>query len=139
LIVIDSSALIAVLRREVEADRFLQVIASTIGCVVSSVSLLETSLVLAGRDGDATAWSDLDALITRAGIDVVAQDQEQAIAAREAFLRFGKGRSPARLNLGDCATYALAKVRGARILCKGDDFTRTDAALVTSEAASPET
>ena len=125
LIVIDSSALVAILRREAEADRFLQAIAAADGRLLSSVSLLD-SMVLAGRTGDATAWADLDALLNRAGVQVVAQDAELAEAARQAFLRHGKGRRPAALNMGDCASYALAKTRGVPLLFKGADFPRTD-------------
>lgn len=126
MIVIDSSALIAILRREPEADGFLRTIAQAEGCLLSSVSLLETSMVLAGRTGDATLWVELDALIARAGMEVVPQDLAQVAAAREAFLRYGKGRSPASLNLGDCAAYALAKSLGLPLLFKGTDFSKTD-------------
>ena len=126
MIAVDSSALIAILRREPEADSFLQVIATADGCLLSSVSLLETSLVLAGRTGDAASWSELDALIARASMQVVAQDAGLAEAARDAFLRYGKGRHPAALNLGDCASYALAKTHGLPLLFKGTDFPRTD-------------
>ncbi len=124
--VVDSSALIAILRREPEADSFLQVVAGAGHCLLSSVSLLETSMVLAGRTGDATAWTELDALIARAAMQVVAQDAELAEEARGAFLRYGKGRHPAGLNLGDCASYALAKARNLPLLFKGNDFPRTD-------------
>ena len=126
MIVVDSSALIAILRREPEADSFLQAVVSADQCFLSSVSLLETSMVLAGRSGDATLWRDLDTLIMRAGMQIVAQDAELAKAAREAFLRYGKGRHPAALNLGDCASYALAKMRDLPLLFKGEDFSRTD-------------
>ena len=126
MIAVDSSALIAILRREPEADSFLQVIATADGCLLSSVSLLETSMVLAGRTGDAASWSELDALIARAAMQVVAQDAGLAEAAREAFLRYGKGRHPAALNLGDCASYALAKTHRLPLLFKGSDFARTD-------------
>ena len=126
MIVVDSSALIAILRREPEADSFLHAIVSADQCFLSSVSLLETSMVLAGRAGDATSWRDLDALIMRAGMQVVAQDVGLAEAAREAFLRYGKGRHPAALNLGDCASYALAKKRDLALLFKGKDFSKTD-------------
>ena len=128
MIVVDSSALIAILRREPEADGFLQVIADADGCLLSAVSLLEVSMVLAGRTGSAACWTELDALIARAGIDVVAQDRDLADEARRAFLRYGKGRDPAGLNLGDCAAYALAKLRGLKLLFKGDDFSATDLA-----------
>ena len=126
MIVVDSSALITTLRREPEADRFLRVIAAADHCLLSTVSLLETSMVLAGRTGDSTAWAGLDALIAHAGMEVVAQDAEQARLARKAFLGFGKGRHPAALNLGDCATYALARSRALPLLFKGEDFTRTN-------------
>ena len=126
MIVVDSSALVAILRREPEADSFLQVIATAEGCLLSSVSLLETSMVLAGRTGDAKAWAELDTLVVRSGMQLVAQDAELVEEARAAFLRYGKGRHPAALNLGDCASYALAKVRGLPLLFKGNDFPRTD-------------
>ena len=126
MIVVDSSALIAILRREPEADSFLQVIAATEGCLLSSVNLLETSMVLAGRTGDAMTWAELDMLIAQAAMQVVPQDAELAEEARGAFLRYGKGRHPAGLNLGDCAAYALAKARGFPLLFKGNDFPKTD-------------
>ncbi len=128
MIAVDSSALIAILRREPEADSFLHIIAASDGCLLSSVSLLETSMVLAGRGGDATSWAELAALVARAGMQIVAQDGAQAEAARAAFLRYGKGRHPAGLNLGDCASYALAKLRNLPLLSKGADFPRTDLA-----------
>ncbi len=126
MIVVDSSALVAILRLEPEARRFLTVIAATDQCLVSSVSLMETSMVLAGRTGDMTAWMELDALIGRAGMHIVPHDDRLARVARVAFLRFGKGRHEAALNLGDCATYALAYTRSLPVLFKGDDFSRTD-------------
>ena len=126
MIVVDSSALIAILRRETEADDFLGIIAAAQDCLLSSVTLLETSMVLAGRTGDATSWAELDALIARAGMQVVAHDATLAAAARTASLRYGKGRHPAGLNFGDCASYALARNRSLPLLFKGDDFSRTD-------------
>ena len=128
MIVVDSSALIAILRREPEADLFLKVIAEADRCVLSSTSLLETSMVLAARYGDAASWAELDALITRARMQVVAQDATLAESAREAFLRYGKGRHPAALNLGNCASYAVAKIRDLPLLFKGNDFPKTDLA-----------
>jgi ribonuclease VapC len=126
VIVADSSALIAILRREPEADDFLHVIAEAELCLLSAVSLLEISMVLAGRAGNKDCWIELDALIARAGMEVVAQDATLAETARDAFLQYGKGRHPAALNLGDCASYALAKTRGVPLLFKGEDFTKTD-------------
>jgi ribonuclease VapC len=126
VIVVDSSALIAILRREPEADNFLHIMAEADGCMLSSVTWLEISMVLAGRTGDAESWTELDALISRARIEIVAQDTELAEAARTAFLNYGRGRHPAALNLGDCASYALAKQRSLPLLFKGNDFARTD-------------
>ncbi len=126
MIVVDSSALVAILRREAEADGFLRIIADADGCLLSSVSLLETSMVMAGRLGDAGSWSELDALVARGGMEVVAHDAELAETARNAFLRYGKGRHPAALNLGDCASYALANLRRLPLLFKGNDFAKTD-------------
>jgi ribonuclease VapC len=131
MIVVDSSALVAILRREPEADCFLQIIATANGCLLSSVSLLETSMVLAGRTGDAASWAELDALIARAAIQVVAQDAGLTEEAREAFLLYGKGRHPAALNLGDCASYAVAKTRNLPLLFKGNDFPKTDLIVAT--------
>ncbi len=126
MIAVDSSALIAILRREPEADVFLRIVLDAGRCVLSSVSLLETSMALAGRNGDEASWIELDALISLTGMQVVAQDAMLAGVARAAFLRFGKGRHPAALNLGDCAAYALAKSRDLPLLFKGHDFARTD-------------
>ncbi len=129
MIVVDSSALVAILRREPEADSFLQIMIDAQGCLLSAVSLLETSMVLAGRAGSASSWTELTALISLADIEVVAHDLVLAATARDAFLRYGKDRHRAGLNLGDCASYALAKVRGLPLLCKGDDFPATDVML----------
>ncbi len=126
MIAVDSSALVAILRREEEAERFLRILAAEDRCLVSTMSFLETSIVLAGRKGSAASWAELDAMIRSASMDLVDQDPAQAAEARTAFLRFGKGRHPAGLNFGDCASYALAKTRGLRLLFKGDDFGRTD-------------
>jgi ribonuclease VapC len=131
VIVVDGSALIAILRREPEADRFLRVIAAADRCLLSAVSFLETSMVLAGHSGSASAWIELDTLVAQAGIDVVPQDAALTEAARAAFLRYGKGRHSASLNLGDCAVYALASSRNLALLFKGNDFAQTDVAVAT--------
>jgi ribonuclease VapC len=131
VIAIDTSALIAILRGEPEADALLRTIVAAERCHISALSLLEASMVLAGRTGDATAWTELDQLVEAAGITIVAHDAAQSAAARSAFLRFGKGRHPAALNLGDCASYALAKERGLPLLFKGEDFSKTDIGVAT--------
>ena len=113
---------------------FLRIIAQARGCLLSSVSHLETSMVLAGRFVNQTAWRGLDELLQKAAFQIVPHDIELAEAAREAFLSFGKGRHPAALNLGDCASYALAKTRGAPLLFKGRDFSATD--LISAASAT---
>ena len=126
MIVVDSSAIIAILRLEPESDVFLKAIVAADAVEMSAVSALEASMVLAGARGGVSAWAPFDELMERAAIVVVPFDHQQHALARDAFLRFGKGRHPAGLNLGDCASHALATLRGARILFKGDDFTKTD-------------
>jgi ribonuclease VapC len=128
VIAVDSSALIAILRGEAEAGPFLHVILDASGCLLSSVILLETSIVLAGPKGGEAYWSPLDRLIRSARMEVVAHDSDLALLARQAFLRYGKGRHPAALTICDCASYALAKLRGVPLLYKGGDFSKTDLA-----------
>jgi len=131
-IVVDTSAIIAILRDEPEKDHFVDAILTANPRFMSAVSLQEAGMVVAGRHGEAAAWEPLDALVTRLDLEIVAHDAALAKIAREAFLRFGRGRHPARLNFGDCAAYALARANGLALLFKGDDFTRTDVAAVIS-------
>jgi ribonuclease VapC len=130
-IVVDTSALIAILRDEVEKDRFVDAIVAATPWLMSAVSLQEAAMVIAGRAGDETAWEPVDALLDRLDVEIVAHDEALAGIAREAFLRFGKGRHPARLNFGDCASYALAKANNMPLLFKGADFPRTDIVAAT--------
>jgi ribonuclease VapC len=92
---------------------------------MSVATLVEISIVIESRYG-AEGLRDLDQLIERGGIELVAVDLEQAKLARGAFSRFGKGRHAAGLNYGDCFAYALAKMLGEPLLFKGEDFSRTD-------------
>ncbi|GBR38157.1 MULTISPECIES: type II toxin-antitoxin system VapC family toxin [Acetobacteraceae] len=131
MIVLDTSVLVAILRGEPDADDFLARIVDTDRCLLSSVSLLETSMVLAGRSASPDAWTGLDQLIEAAGVEIVPFSAEQAALAREAFICFGKGRHPAGLNFGDCASYALAKAHNLPLLFKGNDFPQTDIATLT--------
>jgi ribonuclease VapC len=124
--VVDTSAFVAIMRHEPEEEAFARLIAKTNSCLLSAVSLHETCLVLAGRRRDEDDWRVLDAFVESASFEVVPFDVQLAHLARDAFLRFGKGRHPAALNLADCASYALAKQRGAPLLYKGNDFARTD-------------
>jgi ribonuclease VapC len=93
--------------------------------LVSAVSILEAAIVLA-KSGGGTSWPELDALIEKFGIETRPHDAILREIARQAFLRFGKGRHPAKLNFGDCAAYALARSEGVALLFKGNDFSQTD-------------
>ncbi len=126
VIAADTSALISILLNEPEAADVQAMPAATTVTCMSAVSLQEASMVLAGRLGDKDPWRELEELIAKARIEIVPHDADLARIARDAFLRFGKGRHPARLNCGDCASYALASHRRIPLLFKGDDFARTD-------------
>ena len=123
--VIDTSALIAILGDEPEALRFEAAIVSDPVRLVSAGTLVETSIVIEARYGEA-GGRELDLLLHKAQIEVVPFDQEQAEMARDAYRRYGKGRHAAALNYGDCFAYALCAVRGEPLLFKGDDFGQTD-------------
>jgi len=123
--VIDTSAIIAVLLLEANAASIAQAIESASPRLLSAASLLEASIVVESRKGE-TGGRELDLLLYRAAIEVVAVDQDQAEIARLAWRRFGKGRHPAGLNFGDCFAYALAKSRRLPLLFQGDDFVQTD-------------
>jgi ribonuclease VapC len=123
--VIDTSALVAVLLQESDADRVAQAIDAGSPRLLSAASLLEASIVIESRKG-AAGGRELDLLMYRAGIEVVAVDQNQAETARAAWRQFGKGRHPAGLNYGDCFAYALARSRRLPLLFRGNDFSQTD-------------
>lgn len=123
--IVDSSAFIAVLRNEPGCEKYLAVLADAAPLATSAATLLETAMVAEGKGGD-RAGLDLDALIRRLGVEIIPFTAEQAELAREGFRRFGKGRHPAGLNLGDCFAYALARARNEPLLFKGEDFARTD-------------
>ena len=123
--VLDSSAIIAILELESEAAAFANLIESDAVRLVSAVTVLESGILAEARKGEEGARA-LDAFLQQAELTVVAFDAEQASIARTAFRRFGKGRHAAGLNFGDCAAYALARSSGEPLLYKGDDFARTD-------------
>ncbi len=123
--VIDTSALAAVLFDELERDEVIGKIAAAPRRLISSATLLEASIVIESRRGDA-AGRELDLLLHRAKVQTVAVDEAQVELARAAWRRFGKGRHPAGLNFGDLFAYALARADGDALLFKGDDFTKTD-------------
>lgn len=125
--VIETSALLAILLAESEAKAFVAAIENDSTRLLSAVSLLEAAIVLETRKGPA-GGRELDLFIHRARIDVVPFDNVQAEIARAAYRRYGKSRHPAQLNFGDCCSYALSAGSGEPLLFKGQDFARTDAA-----------
>jgi ribonuclease VapC len=128
VIVVDSSALVAIVFSEPDAEVFAAKLDASSHNSMSASTLLESSIVVARAQGN-EALADLDALVKLYEIEIMPFDEAQASIAREAFLRFGKGRHKAGLNFGDCMSYALAKSRNANLLCKGADFAATDAVL----------
>lgn len=127
--VIDSSALIAIFFNEPERRLFDELIEAGPTKLISAAIFLETAMVLERRAGQAP---QLDRFIREAPLEILSVTPEQATLAREAFRRYGKGRHPARLNFGDCFTYALYKSSGEPLLQKGEDFKKTDLRLVVS-------
>jgi ribonuclease VapC len=123
--VLDSSALLAVLLDEREGPRFIELLADAEDPLISAATLVEASIVMQAETGE-PGVDDLDDLLAAAGVRFVAVDRAQAQIAREAYTRVGKGRSPAGLNFGDCFSYALAQVTGRPLLFNGDDFGLTD-------------
>jgi ribonuclease VapC len=123
--ILDSSALIAILDQEPEAEGMARAMAAAPECKLSAASLLETAIVMQARRGN-EGERDLDLLLAKLKIEIVPFTPAQADLARKAFRRYGRGRHEARLNLGDCFAYALAKDSSAPLLFKGDDFARTD-------------
>ena len=129
MIVVDSSAVIAIFRQEHDAEDFARSIATDDDPVMSAANLVETSIVLRGLREIAPAKAErwLDDFIEAAGIRIEPVTPDQANAARSAHLQFGKGTGhSAALNYGDCFAYALAKAIEAPLLCKGNDFRLTD-------------
>ena len=123
--VIDTSAVIAILLAEEDAESYTRAIEAAVQPRMSAASYVEAAVVIDNR-GDVLARREFDRFIRRAGIEVVAVNREQAEIARQAYRDFGKGRHPAGLNFGDCFSYALAKATGEPLLLLGDDFSQTD-------------
>jgi ribonuclease VapC len=128
--VIDSSALIAILFDEPDRLSFERAIRNEPIRLISAVSKLEAGIVLIGRRGSAVP---LMLIIESIGAEIVPFDEYQADVARDAFARFGKGRHKAGLNFGDCASYALAVTQVEPLLFKGTDFGATDVEVVRIE------
>jgi ribonuclease VapC len=123
--VIDSSALVALLLREADGEGFARAIAADHRRLVSVFNWLETAIVIEAKKGEAGA-RELDLLLHRAQIEIVAMNPDQSEIARTAWRVYGKGNHPAGLNIGDCCAYALAKYSGDPLLFKGEDFSQTD-------------
>lgn len=123
--VIDSSALVAIALDEPRGSQFIDLILAAPSRLVSAPNLVEISVVLSTRKGP-LAEHDLDTLLLRLRIEVVPFDEEQALIARDAHRRYGKGRHAAGLNICDCFSYALAWTTGTALLFSGDDFSKTD-------------
>jgi ribonuclease VapC len=124
-VVIDTSALIAILSNEPDARRLLLAIEHDRHRLVSAAAVVEATLVLLGRYGE-SAEPELDRLLRTIGAEVIPVGDDQVTLARDAALRFGRGRHPAALNFGDCFSYALSIARGEPLLFVGNDFSQTD-------------
>jgi ribonuclease VapC len=127
--VLDTSALLALLLDEPEAEAFRAVVEEDETRLLSAATLLETAIVIETRKGEA-GGRELDLLVHKADMTVVPVDAEHVAEARRAYRRFGRGRHPAGLNFGDVFAYALARTSGEPLLFKGDDLARTDISRV---------
>jgi ribonuclease VapC len=136
--VIDTSALMAILNREPEGRAFRDAIKLAPNRLISAATLVEAGIVAVSRKADA-GLEELNALTLAMKLDVVPVTDEHATLAIQAFQRFGKGRHPAGLNYGDCFSYALAKATGEPLLFNGNDFFQTDAkqAYISPQAPTP--
>jgi ribonuclease VapC len=123
--VLDTSAVVAILQSESVAERLVSVIEEAGAKRLSAASLVETAIVMQARYGD-RGEGEVDVFVQRAGVDVVPVMLDHAEIARSAYRRFGKGRHPAALNFGDCFAYALAILLGEPLLFVGEEFSRTD-------------
>lgn len=134
--VIDTSAVVAILFGEPEGTAYATAIEQTTTRLVSAVTRVELACVIEGRKGEA-GRAMIERFLALADIEVAAVTPQQAMAAIEAFRRFGKGRHRAALNIGDCFSYALAKTANQPLLFKGQDFAQTDieAAIVSTGLA----
>ncbi len=123
--IVDTSAIMAILQKEPEAPAFGAALTEGARIAISAATLVELCVVAESRAG-AAVWAEVEALMADAAIEVAPFTAEQAALAREGWRRFGKGRHPAGLNLGDCFAYALAQERGEPLLFGGGDFALTD-------------
>ncbi len=124
--ILDTSAIIAILRNEPDASRFTDAIEAAEARIVSAATYLEAAIIV-DSSRDPVLSRRFDELLEQANVSIAPVTQTQAIIARAAYRDFGRGSGhPARLNFGDCLAYALAKASGEPLLFKGDDFSHTD-------------
>lgn len=128
--IIDSSVLVAILLGEPEAQTFADLIGNDPKKLTSALSVLESAIVMQWKKGTGGS-RELDLLLYKTQIEIVSLNEDQVKLAREAHAKFGKGNHPAKLNLGDCCSYALSRYSGEPLLFKGDDFSKTDVAVVS--------
>jgi ribonuclease VapC len=128
--VVDTSAVIAILFGEPETVSFVRAITNDSKIMISSFNALETAIVVEARKGEA-GGRELDLFLHRGRFDIIPFNSDQAELALKAWRKFGKGNHPAGLNIGDCCAYALAKYSGEPLLFKGHDFSQTDIRPVT--------
>jgi ribonuclease VapC len=134
--VIDSSAIVAILQEEPEMDIFLALLNADSTRLMSAASYAESAIIIEDRYGY-EGMRDFKLLITEAGVEVEPVTYEQAELAHEAYRQYGRGNHPARLNFGDCFAFALARMTDEPLLYKGDDFSKTDIASATARPAEP--
>lgn len=127
--ILDSSAILAVLMKESGHERLIDRLVEDPDAAVGAPTLVESGMVLAGRLG-ASGQTILARFVQTQQLTVIALGEEHWPIAVQAFLSFGKGRHPAALNFGDCLTYAIARVADEPLLCVGEDFVKTDLSLV---------
>jgi ribonuclease VapC len=130
--VIDSSAVLAILLQEPEAESFARAISDDLVRLMSAVSFLEAAIVIEARKGPA-GGRELDLLLHHGRIEIISFTSEHADIARDAWMRFGKSRHDAALNMGDCCSYALSRISVEPLLFKGVDFLKTDVSAVKYE------
>jgi ribonuclease VapC len=123
--VIDTSALVAILLDEPDAAQFARALSTAPVRLISAVTRVELSFVIEGRKGE-QGRADLELMLRDGGFEIVSVTAQQAMIAIDAFRRYGRGRHRAGLNIGDCFSYALAAITSQPLLFKGNDFIHTD-------------
>jgi ribonuclease VapC len=124
--IIDSSAIVEIALGNEGYEKYLQAIMDAPVRLMSAVNLYETAVVIFQKRGTADAITTLFALLKTLKVEIVTFDLSEATSAIAAYTEFGKGVHPAKLNLGDCPAYALAKRKKLPLLFKGEDFSKTD-------------